>query len=378
VPAYRSSPDPRLRVRVARNVEAVFRVLLASLPEGRPAQPADFPITREQAFHRSEQGVSLADFLSAFRIGQRTLGQRLLDMLRDDPPARNAALAVVGHLMQLIEVGSTVAAEAYLEAQQHQLADDDRVRRDLLEDLLARRELPPGPKQDQLRLAGLGPATSLLVAAAVPVASVAGEAVLRDAVAALRTGRGRVAGLTVVRQDEIVGVLPVPARGPATVLANLQRVVAALQRRQVPLAVGLSTVHTGLEEVPEAYAEACVARDGLGDRPGVIALPDLSSFDYLLLRDDETARRLVRPRLRVFVEEDAARGSVLIETLAEYVACDLNAKTAARRLHLHVNTVYYRLDRIAERTGSDLRSFTGVLELLIAVRLGGPRPGSGS
>src|SRR5262249_7817543 len=160
-----------------------------------------------------------------------------------------------GHLMQLIEVGSTVAAEAYLEAQQHQLADDDRVRRDLLEDLLARRELPPRPKQDQLRLGGLGPATSPPVAAAVPVAAGAGEAVLRDAVAALRTGRGRVAGLTVVRQDEIVGVLPVPARGPATVLANLQRVVAALQRRQVPLAVGLSTVHTGLEEVPEAYAE---------------------------------------------------------------------------------------------------------------------------
>src|SRR5262249_55589493 len=218
-PAYRSSPDPRLRVGVARNVEAVFRVLRASLAEGRPAQPADFPITREQAFHRSEQGVSLADFLRAFRIGQLTLWQRLLDMLRDDPPARNAALAVVGHLMQLIEVGSTVAAEAYLEAQQHQLADDDRVRRDLLEALLARRELPPGPKQAQFRLAGVGPATSLLVAAAVPVASVAGEAVLRDAVAALRTGRGRVAGLTVVRQDEIVGVLPVPARGPATVLA---------------------------------------------------------------------------------------------------------------------------------------------------------------
>ncbi|MGW0700080.1 helix-turn-helix domain-containing protein [Streptomyces sp. NPDC002867] len=32
--------------------------------------------------------------------------------------------------------------------------------------------------------------------------------------------------------------------------------------------------------------------------------------------------------------------------------------TAAHRLHLHVNTAYYRLERIAERTGCDLRRFS--------------------
>ena len=43
---------------------------------------------------------------------------------------------------------------------------------------------------------------------------------------------------------------------------------------------------------------------------GVLALPLLSSLDYLVLRDDETARRLIRPEVRRFVEEDAAVGSV--------------------------------------------------------------------
>jgi DNA-binding PucR family transcriptional regulator len=47
----------------------------------------------------------------------------------------------------------------------------------------------------------------------------------------------------------------------------------------------------------------------------------------------------------------------------------MNAKTAAERLHLHVNTIYYRLERIAERTGCDLRRLADVMELLIAVRL---------
>jgi DNA-binding PucR family transcriptional regulator len=140
------------------------------------------------------------------------------------------------------------------------------------------------------------------------------------------------------------------------------------------LAVGVSTVHAGLPEVPEAYAEARTARDGLGAEPGVLALPLLTSFDYLVLREDATARRLIRPEVQQFVQEDAAAGGTLIATLVEYAGCDLNAKTAAKRLHLHVNTAYYRLERIAERTGCDLRRLADVVELLIAVRLlaGGP------
>jgi len=41
-------------------------------------------------------------------------------------------------------------------------------------------------------------------------------------------------------------------------------------------------------------------------------------------------------------------------------------------LHLHVNTAYYRLERIAERTGLDLRKLPEVIDLLVAVRLLSP------
>jgi DNA-binding PucR family transcriptional regulator len=97
-------------------------------------------------------------------------------------------------------------------------------------------------------------------------------------------------------------------------------------------------------------------------------------LDYLVLRDDETARRLIRPQVRRFLAEDAAAGGTLIATLVEFAACDMNAKIAAERLHLHVNTAYYRLERIAERTGCDLRRLADVMELLIAVRLMGASP----
>ena len=51
------------------------------------------------------------------------------------------------------------------------------------------------------------------------------------------------------------------------------------------------------------------------------------------------------------------------------MAADLNAKVAAERLFVHVNTMHYRLARIGERTGRDLRRVPDVIEMLIAVKL---------
>ena len=59
----------------------------------------------------------------------------------------------------------------------------------------------------------------------------------------------------------------------------------------------------------------------------------------------------------------------MIATLREYVACDLNGKRAAENLHIHVNTAHYRLARISERTGCDLRRVADLVEILIAARL---------
>src|SRR5215472_13071804 len=370
VPAYRDSPDARLRHDVTAHIAAVFGVFLASLTGDRPARRADFANTRNQATRRVGQGISLADFLRAFRVGQLTLWRGVLDAVRDDQEARDAALELVAQLMHVIELGSTVAAEAYVEAQQRQLAERDRVRRDLIEDLLAGLTTFTGQKRSILQATGLGPDTRLLVAAAAPAGDSPDDQALVQATAAISGGRNP-AGirLAMLRQDEIVGVLPVPPAGAEAAVSGLRRAHAELRQQRVRLAIGVSTVHSGLHEVAAAYAEARVARDGLGTDDGVLALPLLTAFDYLVLREGQTARRLIRPEVRRFVEEDAAAGGSQITTLLEYAASDLNAKVAAKRLHMHVNTAYYRLERIAERTGCDLRRLVDVVELVIAIRL---------
>jgi sugar diacid utilization regulator len=68
-----------------------------------------------------------------------------------------------------------------------------------------------------------------------------------------------------------------------------------------------------------------------------------------------------------------AAGGALTATLLEYAAAHLNAKVAAQRLYIHVNTANHRLARIEEKTACDLRSLTDVQELLIAVKIAAGR-----
>jgi sugar diacid utilization regulator len=76
--------------------------------------------------------------------------------------------------------------------------------------------------------------------------------------------------------------------------------------------------------------------------------------------------------------EDREHGGHLIATLLASADADLNAKAAAEALLIHPNTAHYRLARIAEKTGSDLRRLPDVIDLLIAIRLTSPdeRPGA--
>ena len=52
VPAYSANPDPRLRQESTEHIAAIFRVLLTTLTQGRPAVPADFTVTRDHALRR--------------------------------------------------------------------------------------------------------------------------------------------------------------------------------------------------------------------------------------------------------------------------------------------------------------------------------------
>jgi hypothetical protein len=374
IPGYAAIEDPAILADVTAHVAENHDALRASLLRGRPVEAEDLAFIRPHAALRARRGMALADFLQAFRIGHRVIWDAIAEFAEEDDEARDAALAVVRSVMEFIDYASTHAAEAYLEAQQLLLAEGDRVRRDLLEELLDGREPPPGPRLTAARAAGLTPGGRYVLIAAVPVIAPDDEFALRAAASALaRAAGGVVRPLAVVRHDEIVIIRALDREDPRKLARQITQVHAELAGHGAALAIGVSTACEALAGLPDAYREACAAIESLGSDGGVMALPELSAFDYLTLRSDATAERLISPAVRRFVEEDIAAGGALTGTLLGYAAANLNAKLAAQRLFIHVNTAHHRLARIEEKTGCDLRDLRDVQELLIAIKLASAR-----
>jgi PucR C-terminal helix-turn-helix domain/GGDEF-like domain len=367
--AYASIEDPALLADVTAHVAENHDALRASLARGTPVTSDDLAFIRPHAALRARKGIPLAEFLHAFRVGHRVIWDAVLDVATESEEGRTAALDSARAVIEFIDEASSHAAEAYLEAQQLLLAEGDRVRRDLLEDLLEGREPAPGPRLTAARAAGLVPGASFLLVLAVAVGEPGDELDLRSAASALAKALGgAVRPLAVVRQDEIV-VVSAEAPAPEALGERLTTAQAKLAGQGVALAIGASTVRDDLAQAPHAYAEAAWARERVDGAGGVLCLSDLSAFDYLTTGGDETARRLVPAATRAFVAEDLAEGGTLTATVLEYAAANLNAKAAAERLFVHVNTAHYRLARVAEKTGCDMRSLSDVIELLIAIKL---------
>ncbi len=368
IPAYRNI-DEAMRRDVRAHVLAHLRASLESLVSGRDVTREDLLFVRPHAARRARR-VSVTDFIQAFYVGERVLWDTALDLASTDEESQRAALAFASHLPRYFEVATTHAAEVYLETQEQLAATGEAVRRDLLEDLLAGRTPEPGPCLDAARAAGLEDSSSFAVISAAAESRPGDEELLRGGAAALaRAAGGRALPLAVVRHEEIVVVV---AAGPGATPASAVQLIDVQRRLAdggLALAVAISTAVPSLALLGDAYREARTLRTARRWRSGVVALTDLSAFEYLTLRRDPTASRLIAPAIHEFVAQDAEEGAPLVTTLREYVACDLNARRAADSLHIHVNTAHYRLARIAERTGRDLRNVSDLLEILIAARL---------
>ena len=352
VPAYREM-DPALLADVRGHIGVQYELFIDVLRRGRTVEPREMEFIARHAALRARRGLPLVDFLAAFRCFHEVMWDAILaDGGADAVPAARA-------LMVFIDFATTQAGAAYVEAQQLLLADSDRVRRDLLEDLLAGEPPRTAAGLAAAREAGLDGEAQCLLVAAVPAVAADDPAELRRAANAIARALGG-RSLVVTRRGEIVVVRALAADedlSPARALAGVAE----------GLAIGVSTPHE-LATLGAAYREASLALRTVPDG-GVRSLPDTPAFDYLMLREDDVARRLVDPRIAEFVRDDRAHGGPLTRTLLAYAATDLNAKAAAEELLIHVNTAHHRLGRIEEKTGRDLRRLSDVIELLIAVRL---------
>lgn len=188
--------------------------------------------------------------------------------------------------------------------------------------------------------------------------------------------------------DEAVALLPLPgpaddSSGEAEHLAAGLHADALLAAVGEPLARGLgddarltlgvsAAVHSA-EALRGALEEARHARRVAAARPGRVSAAghqELASHVLLLPFVPDDVRRAFTARLldplRAY---DRRHRAELIPTLEAFLECDGSWTRCAARLHLHVNTLRYRVGRIEQLTGRDLARLEDKLDFFLALRM---------
>lgn len=222
----------------------------------------------------------------------------------------------------------------------------------------------------RLRQAGMDPDQPL----AVVVAGI-GESAWREEERAILDDATAHLGTSIVAHGpDGQAVALVPAADPEFA----QRLRVALQRlspgmTRTPLTVGVSepaalTALSGMwEEARHARALASVATDRLSVK--VVTGAEVTSHVLLLATVPDDVRRTFAVRVLGPVRDyDNAHDAGLQETLAAFLACSCSWSRTAEEMHLHVNTVRYRIQRVEELTGRDLSRLEDRVDVFLALR----------
>ncbi|HTZ87989.1 MAG TPA: helix-turn-helix domain-containing protein [Solirubrobacteraceae bacterium] len=361
VDAYQHALDPQaLLLDTERSCDAHIQNFLRSV--GRDGESLELDFTAASVAQRVRQAIPLEAVLHAYRVGHHVLWTYLRDRAQDSERGPIAITTLVDPMLRYIDAVSTVVAEGYLREQQHALADADRVRRDVLEQLLAQAPEAVGFAAAQgIELDADAPHHILLARRAVQE-----QGDLRAICNEIVRLFGRDAPLVVIRQETAAALVRGGDRSTLDRARRLADGFAGTER----IRVGVSLTSTILE-LGEAYRQAERALQVANDLESVVALGGMASIDYLVAAADEVAKALVPSEVARLASSSRPTDEALISTFEVYVGNGLNVQRTATALPAHPNTVHSRLKRLAERTGYDLRDQQDILRLVVDLQLVG-------
>jgi DNA-binding PucR family transcriptional regulator len=122
--------------------------------------------------------------------------------------------------------------------------------------------------------------------------------------------------------------------------------------------IGIGSRFDSPRDCPESFDKA---RRALNIRlrsavPAGASVFDELGFYHLVAADAGATEAFVREWLGVLIYYDANKNSALLQTLSEYLESGVSSDESAAALHIHRSTLRYRLGRIGELTGHDLRN----------------------
>lgn len=317
------------------------------------------PAAIEYARRLAQRGISSNALLRAYRIGQnQVLDLAIAEVARHEPD-REVALAATqilqrGGFAYVDRIAEQVVAE-YESELERWLANRNTVRASTLATLLAGRDLELGEAENalgyRLRQHHLG-----LIVWDADGDAACGLRQLESLVAAVGEQVGAVGQPFFMPQDSThawawIRLGRAPRTNPLDLQAVIELVTATADGARIaiggphPAVAGFRTSH---EEAARAHTVATMANGGAGavtvfDDPGV-------QVASILAHDLDGTRQLVATSLgRLAVNDEPHQR--LRETLLAFLRAKCSYLATAEVLHVHKNTVKYRVDKAAEVRG---------------------------
>ncbi|HJD83235.1 GAF domain-containing protein [Kitasatospora aureofaciens] len=361
----RGAEVPDVAAAVAHLLDGEIAVLDAEGEPlaGRPAPAAELAgaAAASRAEGRSVRHGEL--WVCAVLAGHDTLGTLVLRGRPDLDDADRRLFERAGVVTALLLLLRRSVAET-----------ENRVRGELLTDLLTAPERDPAGLTARGRRLGVDLARPHLVLVAEPAD--------RD-----DDDRGRLAGaarrylfgsrgVSAEHGEAVVLVVPVApgdTDDPEHTAESTARHAAERLARLAgfPVTVGAGRRAAGPAALAASYGEGlrCVRALRVLGRAGEGASARALGFLGVLLGDGHDVDGFVGAALGPLLAYDARRGTELVRTLRAYFDCGGSLTRAKDELHVHVNTVVQRLDRVEALLGRDWNQPERSLELQLALRL---------
>lgn len=380
IPEY-AGIDESLRKDVLRISTVNLHALVRNVGSGELLNLEEMSATWEGAARRMHQGITLEAFLHAIRIWGQIVWNAILDSAREDrPEEREAALTLAGRVMHHVDLFSAAAASAFLQQARSEgaLSERERGRGELIDALLAGH----GSSRlvlNQAEMLQIPLASAYAAILIRPVHARTTDDPERQSLsmrAALCQALERVSEalvpadgelLAALRGPELHALYPVSERDDYT-RARQQCHKIAGSLAKLGLRIGLGSCHpdpTGVVFSLNEAREAIVFAEQAGDAAQAACFDDIL-VEFLVGAHPVSSRCLesILSPLRTY---DAARNSNLVETMGAYFDAAFSLTEAARSIHVHPNTMVYRLRRIHELTGRDPHDPEDLLVLVLAL-----------
>lgn len=191
--------------------------------------------------------------------------------------------------------------------------------------------------------------------------------------------QNHIQGIVAKRQDQIVVILAFQQKVSTTFASqNVKELVSLLQKEialknwGTTVSIGIGRIHSGLMMASKSLQEAAKCIQFIksnGAKNQIISYRDLGVQRLLLQNSEGELTDFMEEVLGPLITYDKSKKGELMPTLFAWLEHNQKAKEAAESLHIHTNTLMYRLKRIEEILGVSLSDSSQFLNIHLAISL---------